>query len=67
MRRKYLGKLKGEDEEVLDHATHTIVQQVEAMKSMVNAFSEYARTPALKFVTGSQRLGERSGRTLSRT
>jgi nitrogen fixation/metabolism regulation signal transduction histidine kinase len=33
----------------LDRATHTIVQQVEAMKSMVNAFSEYARTPALEF------------------
>ena len=49
MRRKYLGKLKGEDEDVLDRATHTIVQQVEAMKSMVNAFSEYARTPALEF------------------
>jgi nitrogen fixation/metabolism regulation signal transduction histidine kinase len=27
----------------LDRATHTIVQQVEAMKTMVNAFSEYAR------------------------
>jgi nitrogen fixation/metabolism regulation signal transduction histidine kinase len=49
MRRKYLGKLKGEDEDVLDRATHTIVQQVEAMKSMVNAFSEYARTPTLEF------------------
>jgi two-component system, NtrC family, nitrogen regulation sensor histidine kinase NtrY len=51
MRRKYLGKLKGEDEDVLDRATHTIVQQVEAMKSMVNAFSEYARTPALEFTS----------------
>ncbi len=49
MRRKYLGKLKGEDQDVLERATHTIVQQVEAMKSMVNAFSEYARTPALEF------------------
>jgi nitrogen fixation/metabolism regulation signal transduction histidine kinase len=26
-------------------ATHTIVQQVEAMKEMVNAFSDYARAP----------------------
>ena len=49
MRRRYLGELKGEDADVLDRATHTIVQQVEAMKSMVNAFSEYARTPALEF------------------
>ena len=29
-------------------ATNTIVQQVEAMKSMVNAFSEYARAPLLE-------------------
>jgi len=49
MRRKYLGHLKETDDAVLDRATHTIVQQVEAMKSMVNAFSEYARTPALEF------------------
>ena len=48
MRRKYLGELKGEDADVMDRATHTIVQQVEAMKSMVNAFSEYARAPALE-------------------
>ena len=27
------------DAQVLDRATHTIVQQVEAMKDMVNAFS----------------------------
>ncbi len=50
MRRKYLGNLKAEDADVLDRATHTIVQQVEAMKSMVNAFSEYARSPVLEFV-----------------
>ena len=33
--------------QVLDRATHTIVQQVEAMKEMVNAFSEYARAPEM--------------------
>ena len=49
LRRKYLQQLKGSDAEVLERATHTIVQQVEAMKSMVNAFSEYARTPPLEF------------------
>ncbi len=49
VRRKYLGRLKGEDADVLDRATNTIVQQVEAMKSMVNAFSEYARSPTLEF------------------
>ena len=34
--------------ELLDRATHTIIQQVEAMKQMVNAFSEYARTPRME-------------------
>ena len=48
MRRRYLGELKGEDADVMDRATNTIVQQVEAMKSMVNAFSEYARAPLLE-------------------
>ncbi len=45
MRRKYLKTLSEEDAQVLDRATHTIVQQVEAMKEMVNAFSDYARAP----------------------
>ena len=45
MRRKYLHTLSDEDAQVLDRATHTIVQQVEAMKEMVNAFSDYARAP----------------------
>ena len=34
-----------EDAQILERATHTIVAQVEAMKQMVNAFSEYARAP----------------------
>jgi PAS domain S-box-containing protein len=45
MRRRYLGVMTGQDAEVIDRATHTIVQQVESMKRMVNAFSEYARAP----------------------
>ena len=45
MRRRYLHKMTGEDAQILDRATYTIVQQVEAMKAMVNAFSEYARAP----------------------
>ncbi len=45
MRRKYLHTLPEDDAQVLDRATHTIVQQVEAMKEMVNAFSDYARAP----------------------
>src|SRR5688572_4500082 len=50
LRRKYLKPDSG-DAELLDRATHTIIQQVEAMKQMVNAFSEYARTPHME-VTG---------------
>jgi nitrogen fixation/metabolism regulation signal transduction histidine kinase len=49
LRRRLQGRLEGEDAEILDRATHTIVQQVEALKGMVNAFSEYARAPELKF------------------
>ena len=45
MRRKYLSALPTDDAQILDRATHTIVQQVEAMKEMVNAFSQYARAP----------------------
>ncbi len=45
LRRKYLGSMDDEEAQILDRATHTIVQQVEAMKEMVNAFSDYARAP----------------------
>ncbi|MFZ8982966.1 MAG: ATP-binding protein [Steroidobacteraceae bacterium] len=48
VRRRLLGNLPERDAEVLERATHTIVQQVEAMKQMVNAFSEYARAPAIE-------------------
>jgi PAS domain S-box-containing protein len=48
LRKRLEGKLAGDDAEVLDRATHTIVQQVETLKGMVNAFSEYARAPELK-------------------
>jgi len=48
MRRRYLEQMTGEDAQILDRATYTIVQQVEAMKAMVNAFSEYARAPDMK-------------------
>ncbi len=47
LRHKLLGSMNESDAQVLDRATHTIVQQVEAMKEMVNAFSEYARAPAM--------------------
>ncbi len=44
LRRRYL-PAQLEDPALFDRATHTIIQQVEAMKEMVNAFSDYARTP----------------------
>ncbi|MDJ0805713.1 MAG: ATP-binding protein, partial [Gammaproteobacteria bacterium] len=50
LRRKYLNHMPEKDAEVLDRATHTIVQQVEAMKSMVNDFSEYARPPKVELM-----------------
>ena len=51
LRRKYLGEMLPMPPEVLDRATHTIVQQVEAMRDMVNAFSEYARAPEMSVDT----------------
>ena len=46
LRHKYLSTMDGSDAESLDRLTRTIVQQVESLKEMVNAFSKYARTPA---------------------
>jgi nitrogen fixation/metabolism regulation signal transduction histidine kinase len=48
LRRKLLGAMNAEDAQLLERATHTIVQQVDAMKQMVNAFSEYARAPDMR-------------------
>ena len=47
LRHKYLGHMPAEESELLDRLTRIIVEQVEAMKGMVNAFSDYARTPKL--------------------
>jgi nitrogen fixation/metabolism regulation signal transduction histidine kinase len=49
MRRKFLGSMNPQDAQILERATHTIVAQVDAMKQMVNAFSEYARAPDMHF------------------
>lgn len=48
LRRKYLSTMEPEQAEVLDRATRTIVQQVDSLKGMVNAFSDYARAPRLE-------------------
>ena len=42
---KLADQLIGPSRELLDRATQTIVNQVEAMKNMVNDFRDYARTP----------------------
>jgi nitrogen fixation/metabolism regulation signal transduction histidine kinase len=42
---KLAGKLAEPDAEVLARSTQTIVNQVAALKDMVDAFSQYARTP----------------------
>jgi PAS domain S-box-containing protein len=48
LRRRLLSGMNPRDAEILDRATHTIVQQVETMQQMVNAFSEYARAPEMR-------------------
>jgi nitrogen fixation/metabolism regulation signal transduction histidine kinase len=48
LRRRVLPRLAAEDAEVLDRATHTIVAQVDALKTLVNAFGDYARAPVLQ-------------------
>jgi nitrogen fixation/metabolism regulation signal transduction histidine kinase len=50
MRLKLLPSMNEKDAQLLDRGTETIVQQVEAMKEMVNAFSEYARAPRVEMV-----------------
>ena len=48
MAHKLQSKLEGADAQMLKRSTETIVNQVDAMKKMVNEFSEYARAPAPK-------------------
>jgi nitrogen fixation/metabolism regulation signal transduction histidine kinase len=47
MRRRFLPTMSPPDAEMLERSTRTIVQQVESMQQMVNAFSEYARAPEM--------------------
>ena len=46
LQHKLASKLSSTDADMLNRATETIVNQVSAMKTMVNEFSEYARAPA---------------------
>ncbi len=45
---KFSKKLNKEDSSILDKSTTTIVKQVNALKVMVNEFSEYSRTPKIE-------------------
>src|SRR5690242_18966096 len=47
LRRRLLSGMSEQDAEILERGTRTIVQQVETMQQMVNAFSEYARAPEM--------------------
>jgi nitrogen fixation/metabolism regulation signal transduction histidine kinase len=48
LRLRFLNKLPEEDKDILDRATQTIVSQVDNLKTLVNAFSDYAKAPELK-------------------
>ncbi len=48
LRHKYLKSMDEDEAEILDRATRTIVQQVDTLKDMVNAFGDYARAPLLQ-------------------
>jgi len=50
LQHKLTKKLNEDDASVLKRATDTIVNQVGAMKSMVNEFSEYARAPSANLI-----------------
>ena len=48
LRHKLLRQVPEAEARVVDRATRTIVQQVEAMKAMVDDFSQYARSPEMQ-------------------
>ena len=48
LQHKYLRKLPESETDTLLRMTNTIINQVDAMKDMVNEFSSYARTPAMQ-------------------
>jgi nitrogen fixation/metabolism regulation signal transduction histidine kinase len=48
MQRRLHAGMSAGDAEILERGTRTIVQQVQTMQQMVNAFSEYARAPEMQ-------------------
>ena len=73
IKHKLGAKLNKDDTDVLNKAVATIVNQVDAMKTMVNEFSEYSRAPKLnleltdinKFIKEISHLFENSGIKIS--
>lgn len=53
LRHKFVGRLHGQDLELLERLTVTIENQVDSMKGMVNAFAEYSSSPSLNLVSTS--------------
>ena len=49
LQQKLGGKLDGADQGMLERSVTTIVNQVQAMKTLVNEFRDYARLPASSF------------------
>lgn len=50
LRHKYLKTMNEQDAETMERLTATIIHQVDSMKEMVKAFSEYAKMPELKML-----------------
>jgi len=48
IRHKFENKLTQDDSNVLERSTNTIINQVNALKIMVNEFAEYARPPKIQ-------------------
>jgi nitrogen fixation/metabolism regulation signal transduction histidine kinase len=48
IKKRYSSVFKGEDLDFITHSTETIVNQVEVLREMVNAFGKFAEEPALK-------------------
>ena len=48
IKKRYSSVFKGEDLDFITHSTETIVNQVEVLRGMVNAFGKFAEEPTLK-------------------
>jgi len=49
LRKRYASMLKADDLDFLSKSTNTIINQVELMRDIVNAFGEFAKDPELQF------------------